>query len=165
MPDPSETPKTLLEQIRNFRSEFPAHMARVRPDKTPREATLLAVPRKFALQLIQEYAADTGKPISEPHQAALQDCKDQQDVLLVIDGLPVLCGPMAFDGVGGYTWPPRGVLADVEESIRYPGIPWYKKAEVSPEDMFRLCRDALRQALEIVTSRPTSHFAPLFLKP
>jgi hypothetical protein len=58
---------------------------------------------------------------------------------------PILCA---------WTWPGGASLRDIEESVKYPGIPWRSDLEHSPEDMFASCHRARRQATQLTEERP-----------
>lgn len=121
-----------------------------------KDPSLVGVPRNIARELVQAYAVETGKVLTDQHAEALQDERQSAEILLVLWGIPVLCFQMPQNApmLCAWTWPGHQSLRDIEESTRYPGIPWRSDLEASPEDMMASCHRARRQATLLTEEHP-----------
>jgi hypothetical protein len=107
-----------------------ATVARQVQVKTGKPASFLAVPRKLAVVIAGDRAAQVGKPLLPSQMQALLDGR-LQEVLLVIPGptgqpLPVVCLPMVAPLAGGWNWPLPRYARDgiVCEHPEYPSLPF-----------------------------------------
>lgn len=128
--------------------------------KSDKRVTLATIPRALALRVIGDYAAEQQKTLEPDHMRALANMR-QKELLLIIDGVPVIAGPMLVPMFAAWTWPVPQALSEVEENSTYPGFPWYPGLEDKPEiEMMNWVRQAVRQARELIEKRPARYFEP-----